>query len=72
MIIYRIVAKHARPDEDWETDGVMSAVQFAQTAHRRNQGGSFQSEDERDTVVVIGMGSGVSANREKNASSESV
>jgi hypothetical protein len=72
MIIYRIVAKHARPDADWETDAVMSAVRFTQGIHHGSSGESVQSDDEGDTVMVRGESSGMSNNHEKFATSESV
>lgn len=70
MIIYRIVAKQARPDTDWATAAVMSAMQFAPAMHQSTKvGGSTGSDDGRETVMSIRTRSSISATQEMLTSS---
>lgn len=62
LIIYHIVAKQARPDTDWATAAVMSAMQFAPAIHQSTKvGRSTGSDDGRETVISTRTRSSMSA-----------
>jgi hypothetical protein len=70
MIIYRVVAKHSRPDTDWETTAVISAVQFAPGKPDSTFGGSKDSNNGRDiTIMAVGTNNGIFDRQEKFPSS---
>lgn len=65
MIVYRIVAKDARPATDWGTAAVRSAVQFAPATHESITEGSTGTHDNSNSAMAIISSSGTSTNQEK-------
>lgn len=63
MIMYRIVPKSARPDTDWATAVVPSAIQFAPAIDRHSIGGSIDSNKSGGTVTGIDENGAIPTNQ---------